>query len=73
VICPTCVGESAVGNKVRTCRDCLAESMFKRGMMVEKTAFKFCRCFAFGHDKEKLNGFEKKRLERVSGYAKKSK
>ena len=73
VICPVCVGESARGNAVRTCRDCLAESMFKRGMILEKTAHKFCQCFKFGHDKEKLWGSEKKRVERVLGYEKKSK
>ena len=54
MICPVCVGESARGKDVRTCRDCLAESMFKRKMITKKTAQKFCECFKFDHDKTKL-------------------
>ncbi len=59
MICPVCVGESARGKEVRTCRDCLAESMYKRKMMNLKTAHKFCECFKFDHDKRKLEKVHK--------------
>jgi len=55
VSCPVCVGESAKGNEVRTCRECLAESMFKREMIDLKTAHRFCECFKFNHNREKLD------------------
>jgi len=67
VICNVCEGNSARGREIRTCRDCLAESMFKRKMITKKTAQKFCVCFKFGHDLEKLDKSKKKRLERVLG------
>jgi len=41
-------------HKVRTCRDCLAESMLKNGTISKKSALKFCNCFKTGHDKTKL-------------------
>ena len=67
MICPVCDGESGRGRDVRTCRDCLAESMLKRKRLTLETAQKFCECFRFGHDKEKLEKAQKKRLERVLG------
>ena len=54
MICPVCDGEAARGKDLRTCRDCLAEGMFKRKMITKKTAQKFCDCFKVNHDKTKL-------------------
>jgi len=65
VICNACAGYSGRGTEVRTCRDCLVESELKRKMIDLKTANKFCECFKFGHDKEKLDKSKKKRVESV--------
>ena len=55
-MCNVCEGNSMRGKTLRTCKDCLAESMFKRKELTEKTAKKFCECFKAGHDKTKLEG-----------------
>ena len=65
MICPVCDGESGRGKEIRTCRDCVAEGMFKRKQLTKKTAYKFCICFRYDHDKEKVEKFEKKRVESV--------
>jgi len=55
LICNVCAGESGRGRDIRTCRDCVAENMWKGKRLTLETAQKFCECFKFGHDKEKMD------------------
>jgi len=53
MICQVCAGESIrlEGDKeiIRTCRECLAESLFNRGFISDSSALKFCSCYAGDH------------------------
>ncbi len=46
--------ENAKVEVLRTCVDCVAENMYNRKDLSLETAQKFCKCFAAGHDGDKI-------------------